>query len=409
MSRIHSSAASPLRALLSVSAALFAPLALRATTATSLSSFGGIEEPTVIYHPSTNTFTTGDTYVNITNPSSGVFQMLLRYSTTAWDGDRDTTNTDRQRAEVKTLGPNQLKGQTFIYTTTWRTNPQYVGSGGFDHITQLKPVDGVEGSSGAPLVTTSIAAGTSSANVNYASTSFSPADVFSPRIVRSFTWAPNTWLAEAIKVTPSGDGQNTGEVEASINGDAYQGVTGTEVSRPSSTTYYPKWGLYRGVSTTSGFSPNDYVQHSNVTATQVTVTTVSMEAENLSVTNSGVGTSVQSDSNSSGGKWVELEAKGTGSWMQFTTTSIPAGTYQLQMEWKGNDDRGQLSLEVDGGSQLGSTLDQYSADESYPTTTFGTVTFGSSGTHTIRLTVTGKNSKSSGYLLSADKFTFLGQ
>jgi hypothetical protein len=35
------------------------------------------------------------------------------------------------------------------------------------------------------------------------------------------------------------------------------------------------------------------------------------------------------------------------------------------------------------------------------------VTFTSAGTHTIKLTVTGKNTSSSGYGLSADKFTFV--
>jgi len=260
----------PIRGALLLSA-LLAPLALHATTANTISDFGGIEEPAVIYHPSSNSFT-NDSFQNITNPSTGVFQVLLRWSTSQWDGDRTTSNTDRQRGELKTLGANQLKGETYVYTTTWRTNPEFKGSGSFCHITQLKPTNGTEGSSGAPLITTSIFAGTSSAAVRYASASFSPADVFSPRVVRDITWAPNTWLAEQIKVTTTGDGQNTGQVVVSLNGDAFQGVTNTEVCRPASTQYYPKWGLYRGASTSSGFSANDYVQHSNVTATKGSAT-----------------------------------------------------------------------------------------------------------------------------------------
>src|SRR5581483_6774788 len=241
------------------------------------------------------------------------------------------------------------------------------------------------------LITTSIFSGTSSAAVRYASASFSPANVFSPKVVRNITWAPATWLAEKIRVTTTADGENTGEVLVSLNGDSFQGVTNVEVCRPSSTEYYPKWGLYRGVSTSSGFSPNDYVQHSNVTcgpasstpqasapsfspaagtyasAQNVTITsstsgasiryttdgstpsetagtlysgpvnisksatlkaiayevgfadsaiasgaytigspqTLNFEAESLSFTGSGATTSVQTDSNSSGGKWVE--------------------------------------------------------------------------------------------------------
>ncbi|GEM_PF-1228052 len=138
-------------------------------------------------------------------------------------------------------------------------------------------------------------------------------------------------------------------------------------------------------------------------------TTVSFEAENVAVTSSGPATSVQTDANSSNGKWVELASTATGQWMQFTTPTVTPGTYSVQMEWKGNNNRGQLALSVDGGAQLGGTLDQYSASQSYPTTTFGNVTFATSGTHTIRLTVKGKNSSSSGYYLSADKFTLVAQ
>ncbi len=136
--------------------------------------------------------------------------------------------------------------------------------------------------------------------------------------------------------------------------------------------------------------------------------TFNFEAESLSYTGSGATTSVQTDKNSSGGKWVELAGNSTGDHIDFTVPSIPAGTYQLQMEWKGNNTRGILQLSVDGAN-LGSTLDQYASGQTYPTTTFGNVTFSTTGSHTVRLTVTGKNSKSSSYQLSADKFTFTGQ
>lgn len=137
-------------------------------------------------------------------------------------------------------------------------------------------------------------------------------------------------------------------------------------------------------------------------------TTVSFEAENVAVTSSGASTSVQTDSKSSNGEWIELAATGTGQWMEFTTPSIDAGTYQLSMMWKGNTTRGIAGFSVDGTS-LGSTLDQYSSSQTYPTTVIGTLTFSSTGPHKVRLTVTGKNSASSAYQLSADKFTFTAQ
>jgi hypothetical protein len=136
--------------------------------------------------------------------------------------------------------------------------------------------------------------------------------------------------------------------------------------------------------------------------------TFNYEAESLSYTASGATTSVQSDTNSSGGKWVELAANSVGDSITFATPSVPAGTYQVRMEWKGNNNRGILNLKVDG-TQLGGTLDQYASTQTYPTTTFGTLTFTVAGAHTIQLTVTGKNGSSSGYLLSADKFILVGQ
>src|SRR3712207_3660438 len=88
-----------------------------ALTATSYSSFGGVEEPTQIYRPSTNSFSS-DSYDNTTSPSSGVFKFDLRFSSSFWDGDRATNQKDRQRAEVRQLGTRQAHGQTFEYLST---------------------------------------------------------------------------------------------------------------------------------------------------------------------------------------------------------------------------------------------------------------------------------------------------
>src|SRR5438309_9513126 len=67
--------------------------------------FEGLEEATVIYFPDTNTFETDPTnFPNRVDEGGGLFRTTLRnyYSTLGWwDGDRDTTNTDRQRTESK--------------------------------------------------------------------------------------------------------------------------------------------------------------------------------------------------------------------------------------------------------------------------------------------------------------------
>jgi len=131
-------------------------------------------------------------------------------------------------------------------------------------------------------------------------------------------------------------------------------------------------------------------------------TNLAIEAENLSYTTNGAIAALQNDSNSSGGHWIALEATATGPYIEFTLPNLPAGAYSLQMEWKGNNTRGILSLAVDGAT-VGTNLDQYSATQIYPTTTFGNVIL-AAGNHRVRLTVVGKNSASSSYWLSADKF-----
>jgi unsaturated rhamnogalacturonyl hydrolase len=134
-------------------------------------------------------------------------------------------------------------------------------------------------------------------------------------------------------------------------------------------------------------------------------TPITMLATGLSYAGSGASTSLQTDTHYNPDQWVELAATGTGQSITYTTASVPAGTYQLQMEWKGNNTRGELSLTVDSTTVTPNPLDQYSSGQTYPTTTFSpNLTFASAGTHKIKLTTTGKNSSSSGYGLSTYSF-----
>ncbi|HEU5080382.1 MAG TPA: heparin lyase I family protein [Opitutaceae bacterium] len=234
-------------------ASVFLAPRLRATTAVSLNSFEGIEEPLVRYTPKTGAFAPDD-LVNITE-KDGVFRMLLRYRSDVWDGDRDTHNTDRQRAEVKGLGVHQKNGDTFDYTTTWRTDPEFRGASRFCHIFQLKSTDG---DSGAPLVTISIEDGRDRASVRLWSGKSKQA-----RIVREFSWSPAAWQTVCVRIRTSLN--DDGEVLASVNGDAFEGLRGVAVYRPDATDYRPKWGLYRGVK--SGLPLRDnYIEHKNISA-----------------------------------------------------------------------------------------------------------------------------------------------
>jgi parallel beta-helix repeat protein len=107
------------------------------------------------------------------------------------------------------------------------------------------------------------------------------------------------------------------------------------------------------------------------------------------------------------GEYEFLSATGTGQTLTLTTPSMPAGTYQLRFGYKAYTARGQCTIKVDG-VQVGGTLDEYSSTTQYLTVVMGNVTLGT-GTHSIVLTVTGKNASSSAYTLTASYVNFVGQ
>ncbi len=233
-------------------APLFAPAA-RAVTAVGLSSFEAIEEPLVKFFPATGKFQP-DAFVNITDRGAGTFRFVARFNSDWWDGDRDTENKDRQRAEVKGLGPHQKDGDTFVYTTTWRTNPEFRGTAGFCHIFQLKAVNG---DSGAPLVTLSLHYGRATVEANPAGAKI---------VAREFPWKPGVWQTVRLRITPSSF--LTGELQVSVDGDAYQGKTGIALARPGADEYRPKWGLYRRAAVNAPMG-DDFVEHQDITGQNI--------------------------------------------------------------------------------------------------------------------------------------------
>jgi hypothetical protein len=236
------------------------PLPALATTATNLSSFIGVEEPTDRVSSSL-VVTPGDSYVNITNPSSGVFRMELRYNSSWWDGDRDTGSTDRGRAEVKGLGALQGTNETFRYKSTWKTSSSWslTSVNRFCHITQLK---GVDGSNGPPLVVQSIDNTAWTANVRYCAEGGACSTGLS--VARSYSFTAATSKTVEIHIRTSTG--SSGEVMASVNGDAFVGATGlSTIYLTGTTAYRPKWGQYRGFDAGMGLS-GAYIEHSAVNA-----------------------------------------------------------------------------------------------------------------------------------------------
>lgn len=234
---------------------------LAATSATSLSDFGGIEEPEVIYHVSTGSFT-NDSFINITDQGGGVFRMFLRYHANDWwDGDRTATSTDRQRAEVKVLGPRQAPGETYEYTSTWRTDASFIVGSHFCHITQVKAYTGSDTSD--PLAATTLYQN------GVVKTEKCSHDDSGLKAVRTFSWTPNTWTRVSNRLTTSSaDGTADGAMLTSVNGDAFVGLTNLPMYRAGADQYQPKWGLYRGVDASQPFGEN-YMEHSAVSAVKI--------------------------------------------------------------------------------------------------------------------------------------------
>jgi hypothetical protein len=190
---------------------------------------------------------------------------------------------------------------------------------------------------------------------------------------------------------------------ASVNLTTSTGATST--LNVTTTTTTTAAGTYTLTITGS----NGTVSHpETVTLTVSKPTAVTLEAESLAYTTSGQTVTTGADTNASGGVVAYLNATGTAQYVEFTTTSLPAGTYQLQFRYKRNTSRGQHTIKIDG-TQVGGTIDEYATTSGYTTVTAGTVTYATAGTHKLRLTVTGKNAASGSYVLAPDCFTFVGQ
>jgi hypothetical protein len=139
------------------------------------------------------------------------------------------------------------------------------------------------------------------------------------------------------------------------------------------------------------------------------VTNFFFEAESIPFVTSGAAAVVQNDPNSSSGQWMALEATQTNnnSYIEYTLAGVPAGTYQLNLKYKGNTERGIITHKLDG-VPLGDALDQYSSGQTYPELSLGNFTFTNSDNHTVRQTVIGKNpANTSQPWASADRFALL--
>jgi|tagenome__1003787_1003787.scaffolds.fasta_scaffold20942575_2 hypothetical protein len=135
---------------------------------------------------------------------------------------------------------------------------------------------------------------------------------------------------------------------------------------------------------------------------------IAVEAEDLESSPHDADLAINDDENASAGKLVFLNADTMGASIEFTLPGVPAGSYEIILEYKKDDNRGIATLSVDG-TQVGGMVDQYKADEEFSQSTFGTVTFNSTGDHTLVLTATGKSMGATSFVLTADRFVLLKQ
>ncbi|RTE10881.1 GDSL-type esterase/lipase family protein [Paenibacillus whitsoniae] len=134
---------------------------------------------------------------------------------------------------------------------------------------------------------------------------------------------------------------------------------------------------------------------------QLTLLSTRFEGENSAFTTSGVTTSLVSDAAASGGGYFQTgSSTTTGSWVEYTLNVPATGVYNVNFGYKKNYVRGTTQLAIDGVNQ-GIAVDQYANTASYVSTNLGNVTL-SSGNHTFRFTVTGKNTSSTSYNFTID-------
>ncbi len=202
-----------------------------------------------------------DTYKNITDQGSGRIRTLLRYHKGSWcDGDRDTTSTTMQRAEIKVLGARQLRGETYTYSSQWRTNSGYQFSTTSTCVVQQ--VKATDGDNNQALSGTFLSSQTAGRTAHGAGSGMTT--------IRSFTWAAGSWVTVSNKIKiSSAAGRTDGAFQTSINGSSFTGLTNVKMERPSSTTYQPKWGLYRSQGNLNiDRGTDEYVEHQACTSTK---------------------------------------------------------------------------------------------------------------------------------------------
>ncbi|MEI9997779.1 MAG: hypothetical protein WDO13_00675 [Verrucomicrobiota bacterium] len=125
-----------------------------------------------------------------------------------------------------------------------------------------------------------------------------------------------------------------------------------------------------------------------------------LEAESMSQTVSGATSTTTSDPSASHGQYVQLNATGSGQSIQFTTPSLPPGTYEYCVRFVKEPANGEMQCALDG-APISGVFSEAGTAGSYDETARAPITFSTTGAHTLRFTVTG--TLSSGYAINIDR------
>jgi fibronectin type 3 domain-containing protein len=213
----------------------------------------------------------------------------------------------------------------------------------------------------------------------------------------AFSVAPGTYpVSKTITITSSTPGA---AIRYTTDGSTPTSSTGTLYTAPVALT---TTSTLKAIAYASGMAD------STVASGAYTILRVlSYEGEAVFSAASGATAATQADAGASAGNHKQLASTAPAAYFEFALTDVVAGTYQVEITYKANNNRGACSVKVDGIT-LGADLDQYAPAVAYPTVSQGTVAM-AAGTRTIRLTTTTKNGASGNWNLSVDRITLTPQ
>lgn len=271
-------------------------------------------------------------------------------------------------------GGNGLKGTVFGLNPPWASGSEY-----------CKATDG----------NTSTFYDYSQANGGYAGI-----DLGTARVIGKIKYYPRANFASRM-VGGKFQGSNTSSTSGFVDLYTISSTPGTgwnEISISNTTAY--RWVRY--------LSPDN--GYANIAEMEFYQPAITFEAENSNPSASSVGYNVSSgDAANSNSAFVQLSGTpSVGAWLQFNLPDIAAGNYNITVYYKAYYNRGIFQGSIDG-SNLGGTCDEYNSSVVYQKAfNMGSRNL-SAGNHTIRFTVTGKNSSSAAYALNIDKIVLTQQ